>query len=150
MIFNEKTVTLKNNTTAILRNPRVEDAQALIDFIKTTSGETEFLLRYPEEWTMTVEQEESWVKRSVESPFNLVITCFIDGEIAGNCEIGFYNGKKNSHRSVIAISVLKKYWGIGIGTALMQELIAAAEAHEGTEIVELEVIEGNERGIRLY
>jgi len=150
MLFEEKTIILKNGQSAILRNPRVEDAKALIDFIKTTSGETEFLLRYPEEWSLTVEQEENWVKRSVESQHNLVITCFIDGEVAGNCEIGFYNGIKNRHRSVIAISVLKKYWSLGIGSAMMNELINAARNHEGTEIIELEVIEGNERGIRLY
>jgi len=150
MLFKEKEITLKNGKTAILRNPRIEDAEALISFIKTTSGETDFLLRYPEEWTMTVEQEENWVKRSVASPDSLVVTAFVDGEIAGNCEIGFYSGIKNRHRSVIAISVLKKYWGLGIGSALMKELVDAAYNHEGTEIIELEFIQGNERAQKLY
>ena len=37
----------------------------------------------------------------------------------------------------------------GIGTALLNELIAAARAH-GTEILELDFIEGNTRAQRLY
>ncbi len=150
MIFTEKNILLKNGVQAVLRNPKVEDAEALIDFIKTTSGETEFLLRYPEEWNITVEQEEAWVRRSVASDSSLVIACYINGEVAGNCSLDFYGGIKNRHRSVISISVLKKYWGLGIGSALLSELIDAASAHDGTEIIELEVIEGNDRAIRLY
>ena len=33
---------------------------------------------------------------------------------------------------------------------MFEELIAAARAHEGTEIVELEFVEGNERARALY
>lgn len=151
MIFQPKEITLKNGKTAILKTPEIGDAAGMLAYITKACGETEFLLRYPEEWDgVTVESEEKWVTRARESQSTLMITCFIDGEIAGNCEITFRSGMKTGHRATIAIAILEKYWNLGIGSAFFKEMIAAAEAREGIEIVELEFIEGNDRARHLY
>lgn len=149
MIFEEKHIPLKDGRTALLRTPCVEDAANLLHFIRQASGETEFLARSPEDWTITTEQEEAWVTRLRSDPNTLEITCFVDGVIAGNCELRFFTGAKTAHRAAVAISILKEYWGLGIGSAMFVEMIAAAKAH-GTEILELEFIEGNDRAQRLY
>ena len=47
------------------------------------------------------------------------------------------------------IGLQQKYWGLGIGSAMLGELIAEAR-RRGTEQVELEMIEGNERAMALY
>ena len=60
MIFEEKKITLKNGQAASLKSPCVEDAEKMLRYIQKACGETEFLLRYPEEWDISVEQE-SWV-----------------------------------------------------------------------------------------
>ena len=52
MIFEEKKIILKNGQTAILKSPCVEDAEKMLNYIKKACGETEFLLRYPEEWNI--------------------------------------------------------------------------------------------------
>ena len=151
MIFQQKEITLKNGTKAILKTPEASDAAGMLAFITKACGETEFLLRYPEEWEgMTVEKEEKCIQNGRDSESTLIIACYIDGDIVGNCEINFRGGIKTGHRAVIAISILKKYWGIGIGSHMFRHLIAAAEAHEDTEIVELEYMQGNERGHSLY
>ncbi len=149
MIFTEKQIKLKDGRTAALKSPCVEDAQKMLNFIKKACGETNFLLRYPEEWNISVEQEEAWVKRIRTSPDTLGITCYVDGQVAGNCEISFMGGIKTSHRASVAIALLKDYWNLGIGSAMFEELIAAAKAR-GTEIMELEFIEGNDRARHLY
>ena len=149
MIFEDKPITLKDGRTAILKSPCVEDAEKLLNYIKTSCGETEYLARYPEEWNTTVEQEEAWVNRLRSSPDTLGITCYVDGEVAGNCAISFRGGMKTSHRATIAIAILKDYWNLGIGSAMFEELVAAAQ-NRGTEIMELEFIEGNDRARRLY
>lgn len=149
MIFNKKEITLKNGNIAVLRNPEISDAHKMINYLKTACGETEFLARNPEEINMTVESEKAWIQNAVHSPNILMITCFVDGEVVGNCEINFRTGMKTGHRASVAIAILKKYWNIGIGSAMFCELIAAAKAH-GTEIMELEFIEGNERARHLY
>lgn len=106
-------------------------------------------MRYPEEWNSSVEQEEGWVNRLRSSPNTLAITCYVDDAVAGNCEISFRSGIKTSHRATIAIAILKDCWGIGIGSAMFEELVAAAQ-NRGTEIMELEFIEGSERAKHLY
>lgn len=149
MIFKEKEITLKDGRRALLKSPCAEDADKMLNYIKTSCGETDFLSRYPEEWNISVEQEKAWINRVRTSENALAITCYVDGEVAGNCEITFKNGLKLSHRAGIGIAILKDYWNIGIGTAMFRELIAEAEIH-GTEIMELEFIEGNERARALY
>lgn len=149
MEFKEKQITLKNGQIALFRSPRPEDAEVMLNYIKTACGETNFLARYPEEWSMSVEQEINWVNNRLTTPYGVAIACFIDGKIAGNCEVMFKSGIKMGHRASIAIAILKKYWGLGIGSAMFEEMIRVAE-ERGVEIMELEFIEGNDRARRLY
>lgn len=149
MIFQDKIIKLKNGKTAILKSPCVEDAEKMLNYLKKACGETDFLVRYPEECNITVEQEEAWVNRMRTAPGTLGINCHIDSKVVGNCEITFLGRMKTAHRATIAIAVLEEYWNLGIGSAMFEELIAAAQ-ERGTEIIELEFIEGNERAKRLY
>ena len=149
MIFDEKKITLKDGRTAILKSPCVENAEKMLNFIKKSCGDTDFLARYPEEWSIDVEQEEVWVKRMLESPDILTMTCYVDNEVAGNCELRFKSGIKTSHRAEVAIAILREYWNLGIGSSMFSELISEARKR-GAEIMELEFMEGNERAKRLY
>ena len=149
MIFEEKKITLKNGKVAVLKSPCVEDSEKLMRFIIQTCGETEFLMRYPEEKKLTVKKEAAWVEHVTVSPDTLVIVCYIDGEVAGNCEIDFMTTIKTAHRATIGITVLKAYWNLGIGSALFEEMIAMTQKR-GTEIMDLEFVEGNDRARHLY
>ena len=95
MILEDKPINLKDGKKAILKRTCVEDAEKLLNYIKTSCGETEYLARYPEEWNTTVEQEEAWVTRLRSSPETLGITCYCDGEDAGNSEKSCRGGLKN-------------------------------------------------------
>lgn len=75
-----------------------------------------------------------------------MIPCYVDGKAAGNCEITFRGDIKTSYRARIAIAILKTYWNLGIGSTMFEELITTAK-ERGTEIMELEFIEGNEQEI---
>lgn len=149
MIFQEKTITLKDGRTAILRAPRPEDAAPMVQYLKDTAGETEFIMRYPEE-VMTPEQEAAFFERLADSPYDMMIVCEVEGRIAGSCQINFGNRIKTRHRASVAIGLTKAYWNLGIGTAMFEEMIAAARQHEGTRHIDLEFIEGNSRARALY
>lgn len=149
MIFKEKPIILKDGRKAILKSPCVEDAAQLLDYIKTSCGETDFLMRYPEEWNITVEQEARWVEGLRSSPNALGITCYVEGKVAGNCQIDFRTGLKTAHRATVSIAILKAYWNLGIGSEMFAAMIKAAR-ERGVEIVELEVVKGNDRAICLY
>ena len=56
------TVRLKDGREVLLRSPEAADAQALLDYMRVTSGETHFMARYPEECQATVEQETGFIE----------------------------------------------------------------------------------------
>ena len=149
MIYEPKKVVLKDGTEATLRSPRPEDAQSMLDYLKATAGETEFVIRYPEECTMTLEQEERFIRSIVDSESDLMILCEIDGRIAGNCQLKFGTRIKTRHSGRVAIALYREYWGRGIGTILFNEMIKLAK-QRGLMQLELEFIEGNDRGRALY
>jgi ribosomal protein S18 acetylase RimI-like enzyme len=151
MVLVEKEIVLKNGVKAILKTPEISNAPELIELMKTVSGETLFLVRYEEEWeNVSVKGEEDWVRNARESKNSLVIICCANGEIAGICDVTFKNGMKTSHRASVGIGIRKKYWNMGIGSAMFQELINAATEHGGIDFMELEFTKGNERARGLY
>lgn len=149
MLYKEKRITLKDGRSAVFRSPRLEDAQALLDYMKVTSGETPYLLRTPEECTMTLQQEQDFIANALTQDYDVMILCFVDGALAGNCRIVRRNKKKNMHRADVMIALYQKYWNLGIGTAMFREMTALAKEW-GLMQLELEVIEGNERAMALY
>lgn len=151
MIFEEKEIILKNGITAILKTPEISDASELLDLMGTVSGETEFLVRYKEEWErVTVEGEKEWVRGVRESKNSFVLICRVNDEIAGICDVTFKTGLKTSHRASVGIGLRKKYWNMGIGSAMFRELINTATEHGGIDFLELEFTKGNERAKALY
>ena len=62
MIIKDIEFKLKDGRTAILRNANEKDAKALIEYMKKSTSETDFLLRTPEECeTQTIEQEIDFI-----------------------------------------------------------------------------------------
>ena len=149
MLFGSKTVTLKDGRACLLRSPVLQDAVPMLHYLKTTAGETDFLLRYPEECTETEEAEIAFLDRINDSKDSMMIVAIVDDELAGNCRISYQTRIKTAHRAEIGIALTQKFWGLGIGTALFHELTRAAKDH-GTTQLELRFIEGNVRGRRLY
>jgi ribosomal protein S18 acetylase RimI-like enzyme len=151
MLYNEKKITLKNGHIVTLRNALVEDASRLLSFVRQLASETEYILTYPEEYdSMTIESEEAFINRTFQSPNDLMITCLSnDGAIIANCHMSYKTKLKNKHRAVMGIGILKAYWNLGLGQTLISEMVRVAKS-DNIEQLELEVIETNDRGIRLY
>ena len=149
MLAEPKQVPLRDGRTALVQTAEVSQAAALLHCVRTCFGETEFLSRYPEEFTITEAQEADWIENARTSPDTALLVCMADGVLLGNAQIDFSPLQKTRHRAVVALSVLRAYWHLGVGTALFAELMALAR-RRGVEIVELSYIEGNDRARRLY
>ena len=149
MVFPEKEITLKKGQTAHLSSPSPEMASQMLQYLKDTCGETPYLLRTPEECDISLEAERAFLQSILDSPSAVMILCTVNGEIVGNCQISRKIRKKNAHRGSIAIALYRKFWGLGIGTALLNELVEIAREW-GLSQIELEVIEGNTRAMALY
>lgn len=149
MVVEPKTIRLRNGQDAVMRSPLASDADALLRSMKICVEETDFLHRYPEEFVETTEQEVRFIESVNASQHQLMIICLIDGELVGHCEMSLYKRMKMAHRAVVALAIIKKYCGIGIGTAMLREMVEIAK-EKGLMQLELEYIEGNERGRHLY
>jgi len=151
MIIREFEFTLKDGRKALIRSPKEEDIQGMLDYLYQSAEETDFVLRYPEECSRyTAEGERELFDRINRSDTEAMLVCIVEGIVAGNCQIIWNNRIKTRHRASVAIALLRDYWNQGIGTRLFQELIKIAEDHENILQMELEFIEGNSRARALY
>ena len=149
MLFTPKSILLKNGQHAVLRSPTPEDAQAMLDFLRSSSEETDFLIRYPEECLTDVNAEAGFLSDICQSDSNMMILCEIDGNIVGNCHLWYTPRIKLRHRGEVAIALLQRFWGLGLGTAMFEELIVLARSMN-LEQLELTYIDGNNRARKLY
>ena len=149
----EKYIKLKDGREAILRNPSPDEAAEMVDFLKKVSAETDFLLRGADDEFMSVDEERKFLEGSLASKTGIMICCYVkDGEVfrhAGSVGLSLYSRKKLAHRANIGISVLKEFWGLGIGTAMMREVESIAKNLNILQL-ELEFVEGNSRARALY
>ena len=121
------TITLKDGRTCILRNGTEQDGQALLDIFNLTHAQTDYLLSYPDESTLTSEQEAQFLKEKTESENEIEMLAVIDGTVDGSAGVSCVGKKdKVKHRAEFGISVDKAYWGLGIGRALLEACIECA------------------------
>ena len=150
MMIEPQVIQLRNGQTCTLRSPKKDDAEALVEYLKVTAGETDYLLRSPEEITTTIEEEEIFIKGINNATDSLKVVAEINGEIVGRCCYSAVGDRmRNKHRMQLSIAVYKRFWGCGVGTALMRKIMEKAKEF-GFERAELEVVSRNWRAITLY
>lgn len=145
-----KEVILKGGDTLILRQPVEDDAKEIIEYLNQIGGESDNMLFGKDEFYLTIEQEMEHIKRIRNDSNTLMMIGTIDGAVISVAQIGGYSRKRISHNSEIAISVKKQYWGIGIGSVIMEELIRFATGHRVIKNIGLGVKASNANAIRLY
>ena len=67
MRFEEKSYLDKNGNEFILRNAELSDASNLIKYLKVTAEETPYLIREPEEVSLTEEQEQRFLQSKIDA-----------------------------------------------------------------------------------
>ncbi len=146
-----KRIKLKNGKTLILTSPKIENAQEIADYYNRVIAETRFLSADIKDEKDTVESQEKCIRENMVDKKSLDVIALLDGQIVG---IGNVNPKRNNkvryrHVCLIGVSVLKQFWGLGIASAIMNELINFAKKVK-FEQIELNVVSTNESAIHLY
>lgn len=141
---------LKDGRPCLVRHARGEDAASVLRLMIASAGETDNMARYPDEITLTEEQERGWLEQTEADPRALLLAAYVDGELVGNAGFSpvlrYFRG---SHRAELGIGIARAWWGQGIGTALMTAALEAAQG-AGYEQMEMEVLTSNARGLALY
>ena len=74
----------------------------------------------------------------------------VDGKVAGNGSVnGIGDKRKIRHRCSLAIALYEEFWGLGIGTAMIDYMSELA-SQIGWKQLDLEVVAENEQAIALY
>ena len=116
MEFAERKVKLKDGRAAVLRAPRIEDAAALIEYLRTVAGEKRFLTQYPDEVRFTLEQEEEFLRGRIDDPRGAMIVATVDGEHAGNSSfMGVGGGRRWAHRCSVGIALYESLGFVSCG-----------------------------------
>ena len=143
-------VQVKDGRILILRSPVIEDAEKMIDYMNAIGGESDNLLRGPNEFELTKEQETDRIIKDNNDPNTYMIIGTINGHIASVAQIQSSDRKRIAHNAELAISVKKEYWRCGVGTAVMQELINHAKELGTIRNISLGVKAGNANAMKLY
>lgn len=128
----------------------VEDAEALIEYTKKVGKETDFLSFGEEGLELTIQQEELYIKSVLESDNQMMLLAKLGQEIIAVASIGGNSKEKFQHVGELGISILKEYWGQGLGSALMEELLSWAKDYSPLEKIKLAVVQENVAAIALY
>ena len=125
------------------------DAEALLLHVRTVGGETDFLSFGKDSFNISIEREARFINRFITSGRDYMIVALDGDKIVGNASLEGNKIERYKHRSTLSITVLKDYWGVGIGAELMKQLIDFARVRE-IKVISLEVRCDNERAIGLY
>ncbi len=144
------TVTLRDGRTCVLRNGTPRDAEAAAEVFNRTHAETDFLASYPDEHSVTPDEEAGFLQRMTESPNEIELLAEIDGRVVGLAGIHCIGAReKLRHRAGFGISILRDFWGLGVGRALTRACVACAK-QAGYAQIELEAVADNEHALALY
>ncbi len=145
-----KTVTLKDGNTILFRKAEKSDAKDILAYLKKIGGETDYLSFGFEGVGIDVQKEEEVISRFSAATSSIMLVGILDGVIVTDGTLSGMHQSRFAHNAELGIGVLKEYWGRGVASALMTELLEYARENQYIERVFLTVMAENERAIALY
>ena len=125
------------------------DAEALLLHVQTVGGETDNLSYGKDTFSISAEREARFINRFYKSKNDIMLIALDGDKVVGNAVVERNKVERYNHRAEISITVLKDYWGQGIGSTLFNLMIEFSKS-VGIEILYLEVRADNIRAIALY
>lgn len=145
----EKNIVLRDGSMLQISRPRGENAAEILEYLKIVGGETHFLLMDGNGLGISEETERNILEQNLKLERGGMHIGRIDGELACIFSLSCNPRRRMAHVGEIALSVRKRYWHIGVGSAIMEALIELAK-EASLKNVELGVYADNERAIALY
>jgi RimJ/RimL family protein N-acetyltransferase len=145
-----RTYQLNNGSILVIREAVPEDAGALINYIESISGESDFLTFGPGEFELTEEPEVTVLRRFCEADSELYIVGTIDATIVAALSFSAGKRPRKRHCGEFGMTVRREQWGLGIGSLMLDTLIDWAYSFGIVKKLDLRVRTDNERAIALY
>lgn len=133
----------------IYREATLNDARALLLHLETVGGETDNLTFGKEGFRITEEREARFIERFRKNPDEVMYVVKYCDTVVANAVIERERIPRLSHRARLTLTVLRAFWGQGIGSRLMEMMINFAK-DTGAAVISLECRADNERAVSLY
>lgn len=130
-------------------HPQPEDAKDLVDYLNEIGGETTYISFGKGEFHYSVEEEKKFISDLKKNKNGVMLVAKDEDNniiAEGTC---ISNSRRHAHVFTIALTVKKKYWSNGIGTALTKKMEEESKKIGCKKII-LHVYSHNEAAIGLY
>ena len=141
---------LKDGQILTIREATGSDAQAVLDYVHAISGETDFLIFGSGEFDIPLDREREILQRYHETDNQLYLVGLLDGQIASTLSFSGGHRPRVRHTGEFGLSVRKAYWGLGIGSQMLDALLDWARYGRIIAKINLRVRTDNHRAILLY
>lgn len=142
-------ITAKDGREVILRTPKWEDLDDLLDLFNSMVAED---LDVIPNWEKKTEDEEAdWLKNvlvELENDRIIHIVAEVDGNIITSSSVKIRRGVM-SHVGELGIIIFQGYRDVGIGTEVVKILLKESQKY-GLKIIYLNVFSNNDRAIHVY
>ncbi len=126
------------------------DASAFIDFMNQVARETDYLVMDETGFQFSQAEMESIFAKGMENPGELCLLAKFGSEVVGAVSVKSSSQFRISHIGNVFIAVKRAYWGHGLGTILLDEVIHWAEEMDRLKRLELTVQVRNQAAVHLY
>lgn len=145
-----KKLKLANGEVIVIRPAGTNDAHELIEYIEKISSESDNLTFGPGEFGITVEQEVNFLENMSNIENAIYLVAHNGKRIVGSLNFSGGSRPRIAHTGEFGVSVLKAYWGNGIGTELIKYLLQWCRKSGIIRKVNLRVRTDNENAIHVY
>ena len=141
---------LKNGKKLLIREALSDDSATILDYLDHVSRESDYLTFGPGEFDPDVVKEAAFIDSCYSSVNKLYLLGMLDNMVVAVLHFAGGGRLRTRHSGELSISVLKKYWDIGIGSALLDYLSEWANDNGIIKKINLRVRQDNQRAIKLF
>lgn len=149
LFYFQKEFKLSTGNNLFLRNAITTDAETVVQFFKLASDESENLSFSSDEYFVTPYEEKILISNINKNSKSIMLLGFIDDVLCCIAELISPTEIRLSHNVEYSITIVKNFWGMGIGNIVTKELINFAK-YKGIKNIILTVKGENSAAINLY
>ncbi len=133
-----------------IREALPTDAEQLLALMDQVGSESEFLVMDEQGLQLSPELLAHELAAILESSNNSLLVALDGEQLIASASLRASSEKRVAHIGELGISIVKAYWGLGLGTILVEELLLWAEESQVLRRIELTVQKQNTRAVHLY
>lgn len=141
---------MQDEVSVVIREAVPEDAAELLAVSRKIGAETDLLVMDQAGLDLPPELLAEGLDHLYNSRNNLLLVALLDDQIVGTASVKAEDSFRVEHIGEVGIAILREYWGFGLGSIMLEEVIYWAKESSLIRRLELAVQTRNERAIRLY